>query len=154
MGYRSQVKCLIYGDKDVVTGMLALDKLAPDNKNIDKVWGSCMSIGTLEMKWPNTQDKESSTLWTKITFDAEDVKWYETYDDVILWMDFMAKAEELELGVEFIRIGEEPDDIEHTESPESNNYLRSWTDIEDDSPTCTEDKFEYEVQSKIKELIS
>ena len=98
--------------------------------------------------------QESSTLWTKITFDAEDVKWYETYDDVILWMDFMAKAEELELGVEFIRIGEEPDDIEHTESPESNNYLRSWTDIEDDSPTCTEDKFEYEVQSKIKELIS
>lgn len=51
-------------------------------------------------------------------FDADYVKWYDTYSDVQAWHKLMDHAQKMNLNVEFARVGEDPDDIETWESGE------------------------------------
>lgn len=52
-------------------------------------------------------EKESGNCWS-----FYDWKWYETYDDVKLWIKFMKICEDKELFYEFARTGEELEDNE------------------------------------------
>ena len=64
-----------------------------------------------------------------IKFDLQDVKWYESYPDVQGFEQALKKFEKLADGAdskwcfEFVRLGEEVEDIEERQSYGSNNLL-------------------------------
>lgn len=111
MGYRSEVRALIYGDP--------------------------AKIDALCMKWRHTETIDlwhvdafgaHITEWTDaegvrfIELHGENWKWYEGYADVGAWTRFQAMAEEMGLCSEFIRIGEDASDIEVSQNGEECEY--------------------------------
>lgn len=115
MGYRSHVVSAIYGPTEDINKLIVLGKLAPLNV-FDKF--SCY----IDLHAVN-QYKDSE--FRLIMFDAQDVKWYDTYSDVQAWHKLMDHAKEMNLNVEFARVGEDPDDIERIESGDNLEYLVS-----------------------------
>lgn len=102
MGYRSQVHSIIYGPTPEVMKLIVLEKLK--SFSVFEAFKEHITVNKLDAR---EYDK------TIITLDGEDWKWYESFDDIIAWNNFMADAEENpKLCVEFCRVGEEPDDIE------------------------------------------
>ena len=120
MGYRSHVVSAIYGPTEDINKLIVLGKLAPLNV-FDKF--SCyidlhaMTLGAVN------QNKDSE--FRVIMFEAPDVKWYDTYSDVQAWHKLMDHAKEMNLNVEFARVGEDPDDIERIESGDTLEYFLS-----------------------------
>jgi len=51
-------------------------------------------------------DEEDDNLWS---FDSR--KWYESYSNVKIWIDFFNRCDEEDLEYEFARLGEDYDDI-------------------------------------------
>ena len=115
MGYRSHVVSAIYGPTEDINKLIVLGKLAPLNV-FDNF--SCY----IDLYAVN-QYKDSE--FRLIMFDAGDVKWYDTYSDVQAWHKLMDHAKEMNLNVEFARVGEDPDDIERIESGDNLEYLVS-----------------------------
>lgn len=76
--------------------------------------------------------EEESNERKYIKFYLEDVKWYDSYSDVIQFNEFieafveLADDDESKLtwAYEFVRFGEELNDIEVTESDGANNVMR------------------------------
>ena len=76
--------------------------------------------------------EEESNERKYIKFYLEDVKWYDSYPDVIQFNEFieafveLADDDESKLtwAYEFVRFGEELNDIEVTESDGANNVMR------------------------------
>ena len=76
--------------------------------------------------------EEESNERKYIKFYLEDVKWYDSYTDVIQFNEFikafveLADDDESKLtwAYEFVRFGEELNDIEVTESDGANNVMR------------------------------
>ena len=76
--------------------------------------------------------EEESNERKYIKFYLEDVKWYDSYTDVIEFNEFikafveLADDDESKLtwAYEFVRFGEELNDIEVTESDGANNVMR------------------------------
>jgi hypothetical protein len=64
-----------------------------------------------------------------VDFAMDGVKWYESYPEVKAFERMLREVEELGFSYEFIRIGEESDDIEHKASESSNGYLNTRTEI-------------------------
>jgi len=103
MGYRSDVHALFYTTlkEDLPVLKLYMEENFPKYE-------------TLELKYV-----EGKRLWG-YELVCEDVKWYESYEDVKAFDAFKTKyqalIEEQETGkqwcFEFVRIGEEPDDVE------------------------------------------
>jgi hypothetical protein len=44
--------------------------------------------------------------------DFDEVKWYDSFPEVIAWKAFLAKAEESGMYYEFVRLGEDDSDVE------------------------------------------
>jgi hypothetical protein len=111
MGYRSDVQALIYpanGD----TNLLEYDKLKTlmntTFKDVLDTWGDYFA-------WDDTH--------RVLKFTANDIKWYAGYPDVDRFTEFLAQVHELEYEYEFIRIGEDTDDIEDDSTGDSNGFL-------------------------------
>ena len=76
--------------------------------------------------------EEESNERKYIKFYLEDVKWYDSYSDVIQFNEFIEAFVELAddaeskltWAYEFVRFGEELNDIEVTESDGANNVMR------------------------------
>jgi hypothetical protein len=64
-----------------------------------------------------------------VDFKCEDVKWYESYPDVAVFTQMLPLIEELEYCYEFVRVGEESDDIEHESSADNYGHLSTYTNI-------------------------
>jgi hypothetical protein len=98
MGYRSQVASIIYEKKEV------MDKFKQENADLIKILDDEFNDGSL--KYLGSADYDF------IYLNGNDWKWYPSYKEVKAWHDLMDLAEKKELAVEFVRIGEEYDDVE------------------------------------------
>jgi len=98
MGYRSDVTYAIeFKDLDTKRKFVALNKLHP-----------CF-IKALE----ECEEVDTDNLF--IIYEANHVKWYESFDDVKWHMDMLTSIEEETMegiAAKFVRIGEEYDDVE------------------------------------------
>jgi bacterioferritin (cytochrome b1) len=114
MGYRSEVTAIFYCHNK--------DDYAPMKLFIDENIGDTFKEYLTE---------EESNERKYIKFYLEDVKWYDSYTDVIQFNEFikafveLADDDESKLtwAYEFVRFGEELNDIEVTESDGSNNVM-------------------------------
>jgi len=112
MGYRSDVQALIYpqsGDQN----LLEYDKLKTlmntTFKDVFEAWGDDYF----------TWDDKHRVL----KFAANSVKWYESYPDVDLFGKFLKEVHDLEYEFEFIRIGENDDDVESNMTGDAENFM-------------------------------
>jgi len=112
MGYRSDVKALIYP----VSGehnLLNYDKLKTlmntTFKDVFDAWNDEY------FKW----NDENRVL----EFSADSIKWYDGYPDVARFTRFLSEVQELEYEYEFIRLGEDMDDVEDDSTGDSEGYL-------------------------------
>ena len=114
MGYRSEVTAIFYCHKP--------EDYAPMKLFIEENIG-----GTF--KEDLTEEESNDRKYIK--FYLEDVKWYDSYPDVIQFNEFieafveLADDDESKLtwAYEFVRFGEELNDIEVTESDGANNVM-------------------------------
>jgi hypothetical protein len=112
MGYRSDVVAVFYTNEP---DDLAAIKLFVD-ENIPEIFRN---------------EDDMSVFSHGIKFDFSDVKWYPSYPDVKAFEDAFNKFVELSNSegsnwmCEFVRIGEELEDIECTESNETDSFVAS-----------------------------
>jgi len=117
MGYRSQVVALIYperGSDDMVAKYEQLKVLmATTFKEVtDEYVGSCM-------EW-----MEADRV---LKFTMDDVKWYDGYPDVQMFEKMMSAFDGADDGIagyctEFVRIGEDTEDVEERHTGDNNEY--------------------------------
>ena len=108
MGYRSQVKSVIYQTKD------KFDKFYKDNTeeiNYFMHEFGCMSVAKKDN-------------YEVLFLDFDEIKWYDSFPEVIAWKAFLAKAEEEGMLYEFVRLGEDDSDVEiDYGTNDSGNYI-------------------------------
>jgi len=119
MGYRSNIRCLIYP-----SGI--------ENAERDEKYEALKTI-------MNTTFKEVFDMWSEhftvddtnmvIDFTIDDVKWYEGYPDVAAFDALLPALDDLGYSYEFIRVGEDQNDIEYRQSDDNHNYLGTTTSI-------------------------
>ena len=104
MGYRSNVGAAIYPRDTSNTAAQRKDKyealrmlMATRFKSVVDAFGGCE-------EWVDNA--------LTLQFYIEDVKWYEGYEDVGTFMQFLKDVVDLGYEYEFVRIGEEDDDVE------------------------------------------
>ena len=114
MGYRSQVVVAIYGaDRDADQYRALKTLMNTTFKETYTEFEGCA-------KW---HDKKHVLM-----FKMEDVKWYDGYNDVTLFTTMLTEIEGLEgYNYEFIRIGEDDEDIERRNGGEHCMYLLNVT---------------------------
>ena len=112
MGYRSDVKALIYpqgGDQN----LLEYDKLKllfnTTFKDVFEAWGKDY------FEW---DDKHRVLI-----FNADSVKWYDSYPEVQKFVQFLTDVAGLDYQYEFLRLGEEDDDIEDDRTGDAEGYM-------------------------------
>ena len=104
MGYRSDVVAAFYATPDKAAAM----KLFVDENFPEELAGSLRPI--------------DNKLYQGYLFEDENVKWYDSSPEVIAFNRFvsnyleLAEQEEIKWAYEFVRIGEDSDDIEETRS--------------------------------------
>ena len=121
MGYRSDVTAIFYCHKP--------EDYAPMKLFVEENIG-----GTF--KEDLTEEESNDRKYIK--FYLEDVKWYDSYKDVTEFNEFIEAFKELADGdgskltwaYEFVRFGEELNDIEVTESDGANNVLHVYRGVD------------------------
>ena len=114
MGYRSNVMALVYPGT-------ALD--AP--KRIEQ-YGMLKTLMNTTYKdvWEYLGDYFG---WVDpkqvLVFQCDDIKWYESFPDIRAFESFIREVEELGYDTEFIRVGENYDDIEMRYSDNATYHL-------------------------------
>jgi hypothetical protein len=107
MGYRSEVKSLIYGTKEQMA------KFNKDNKELLDALAE--DFGFNVKQW-------ALGKYSMIYLSLDYFKWYDSYSEVIRWNNLLTLANEAELMTEFVRIGEEAGDIEQEYSQTDCEY--------------------------------
>jgi len=105
MGYRSDVAIAIYGPEDAMVAMIAGQRLAGE------------SVLDIEKEYiEQTRYTSGGEPYLMLSTYQEGVKWYDSYPEVQAWSDFLDTIadnyEETGIACEFVRIGEDPSDIE------------------------------------------
>ncbi len=110
MGYRSDITVVIYGSECNAEKYEALRVLMPTTfAEVYGVWERCAEWNT-----------RHNTLIFRIT----DVKWYETYPEVIAFTKMLGTlADELDYNWEMVRLGENYEDIEQTFGGSDGDYI-------------------------------
>jgi hypothetical protein len=102
MGYRSQVAAAIYPDTNADT-------------DTSEKYGALKLLMSTQYEYVYKEFAGSFT-WNddrrRLEFEG-DFKWYESYEDVQAFHQFLSDARELGYCTEFARVGEDDDDI-HT----------------------------------------
>lgn len=108
MGYRSEVKSVIYQTKD------KFDKFYADHaEEIDYFMQEfgCMSV-------------ETKGDYKILLLDFDEVKWYDSFPEVQAWRKFLDDAEAAGMFYEFVRLGEDDSDVEvDYGTNDSGNYI-------------------------------
>lgn len=117
MGYRSDVRSIIYGPPDLMLRFVTAMKLDEKYKAVFEHFGDNITIRTWVGETPITVLDLTGDGW----------KWYTDYPDVNLWHELLAMVETDDtwegLHYEFCRIGEEDGDIERDGSTENDNLI-------------------------------
>jgi hypothetical protein len=125
MGYRSQVRCLIYGEPDKLNALIVKHQLE-GGKIFDSWFADSLKRYTAvrhrynaekSAAMPKDDGGAQRAVWDDVEVEVldlqgDDWKWYPNYDDVIAWEEFMRSADEFDCSFEFVRIGEDTTDIE------------------------------------------
>lgn len=103
MGYRSNVAYAIrFKDKEHLQGFLAAVRMTElDDQEAKKAFDDLLEY--------SEYNKESGN-W--LTFETEDIKWYDTFLYVQAHHRFLELSEDFDGSWEFIRLGENDDDVE------------------------------------------
>jgi hypothetical protein len=96
MGYRSDVKSLIYGTN------AQLGAFIDANHDLYKKVREDFNGSIKDIVKKGLQDKDLSIIYLK----DEYTKWYDEYEEVQRWHELLDLAEQDGLSTEFIRIGE------------------------------------------------
>lgn len=119
MGYRSNLMVLIYPDVEKMQDFQSCyDQLKVLMATTFKAVSE--EFGDPYMTW---MDKDRV-----LKFDIPDVKWYPSYPDVQMFEAMLETFRSEEIAgycTEFVRTGEEADDIEERRSGENNQYYLS-----------------------------
>jgi len=112
MGYRFEVRALIYGDPDKMLAFKAAQQLKGS-----PVWevfaGSLTEVSATVDVW--REDAVGAYVTTPITVLSlwgESWKWYADYPEVLAWEDLLIAAQDFGLDTEFVRVGEDATDIQ------------------------------------------
>jgi hypothetical protein len=131
MGYRSDVAIAIYGPEKVMVPFLAAQRMTTASPLV-------LEKDYIEQR-EYTKDGEP---WILLTTYQESVKWYPSYPCVAAWSALLGEisdnCEQTGLTYEFIRIGEENDDIESDYSGDCEWYLNIHRSIVFDTPPMKE----------------
>lgn len=142
MGYRSEVRCLIYGSKDNLDAYLA-EKMYIDNEvsiifrpGDNGGFKNSLTRYTIPDKISEQDGSETTETLHVLDLYGDSWKWYEGYEDVTAWEAFMRGAPEAGLEYEFIRIGEDVADIEQEASDNAAYYLslHTYSSMEEEMP--------------------
>lgn len=126
MGYRSQVYL-----KTTTEGYLIIKRRNDSIENTDH-----------RMLRYAERIKKTPSGFYKITF--EDIKWYESFEEVKQFMNSLEILGEQDIPYSFIRIGEDSTDIEHKvnytdDMPYEIETFEPIVDVNDDDWSCYED---------------
>lgn len=111
MGYRSSVVCLMYGNNDIGDNTIVKEFV---RSRVEAYTSKRVEVGNY------IRDAFNYDGWG-VKFECQDWKWYESYPDIIFLEQLFDEFEELVIGddrsetsyaLEFVRIGEEMEDIE------------------------------------------
>lgn len=116
MGYRSEVKSLVYGDTEPMAKFIA------ENTEL---------LEALEADFDDDIQTIEKPMQTFIFLTLDSAKWvdtslshaYESYSDVSRYMALLNRADEAGLMYEFVRVGEESSDIEYQHSQTECEYI-------------------------------
>jgi len=111
MGYRSEVAISIYGDVENMVNFEAAYNAAYEELD-SEAKASIDDFMTYD-------DNGFNANCTAFKFHLDSVKWYELYNDVAFLVGLLSIAEDCEVNSEFVRIGEDYDDIETEYSGEN-----------------------------------
>jgi hypothetical protein len=127
MGYRSDVVALVYAVHEPFVGqnrVLTIDKekrypllktlMNTTFKEIADMWGS-------HFKWHDIDGV--------LVFKVDDIKWYESDQDIKAFEKFLQESESCGFEYEFVRVGENHDDVERHESSRALGFLQVETKI-------------------------
>ena len=133
MGYRSDVAIAIYGPEEAIVPLIAAERLKPGNVfSTDAEFIKHFKLDPI----PPSSDQR-----TFIGFAAQfdSVKWYHTYPEVHAWHRLLDEAAEVDdVCTEFVRVGEETQDVETAHHGYECRYLlTTYTRIESDIPETT-----------------
>lgn len=112
MGYRSDVKALIYplgGEHNLLNYDKLKTLMNTTFKDVLDYWSDDY------FKWNDTH--------RVLVFDANSIKWYDSYPEVDRFTIFLHEVHELEYEFEFIRIGEDDNDIETDNSGDAQGFM-------------------------------
>ena len=128
MGYRSAVESIIYGDPERIDLFVVKHKIIGAEVCAFEEFKESLSVQEYDQRiWGRTEngvdDKPTVVKQKVIHLMGDGWKWYETYDDVKAWMALLEDAEEFGLQYEFVRVGEETDDIERMSSGDDEGHL-------------------------------
>lgn len=128
MGYRSQVRSLIYGDPDLICALVARCALTSTSTGANPLKEFSANLrryrtnvraydreATLAQE-PDAEGGRKSLFVDKpieiLDLYGDDWKWYSIYPDVQAWEQLLIDAYNSGLNTEFVRIGDESNDIE------------------------------------------
>lgn len=114
MGYRSDVACVVYPD---VFNNPATNE---EKYNLLKTLMGTRYANVMEELGNNSSWDDDRKM---LQFVFNNTKWYESFDDVRLFMDFKDDIPQLGYCVEFVRIGENDDDNETQYRGENVEYV-------------------------------
>jgi hypothetical protein len=124
MGYRSDVTALIYPDGGEHSAL---------NYNKLKLLMNT-TFKELFDEWGGVREGSDGWEWNDdmlvLQFTATSVKWYDSFPEIQHFVKFLEEVRELEYQYEFIRLGEDTDDIEDDCTGDANNYLSVSRSIE------------------------
>lgn len=121
MGYRSQVRALIYGEPDKLGAFITAHSLLLGSPVFQHF---AESLTRYESEaWYDINEKSQKKTVHVLDLYGDDWKWYEDYSDVQAWEKFMQDAPNWHLDYEFVRIGEDRDDVIEERTNDSHNFL-------------------------------
>ena len=114
MAYRNNVASVIYGRPEKIDAFITLNQLVLSNP----------SFATLHnhIRRYETEDELGGPVHI-LHLDVNNTTWDVFYNDTQSWMEAMRKAPEMGLEYEFIRVGEDPTDIQIDRSNDLLNYI-------------------------------
>lgn len=131
MGYRSDVRSIIYGTPDRVLAFWTKHKLSGNlmlKDHPDEISRYHVQTGT-----------HAENIVGIIDLEVQSWKWYEGYEHVDAWTQMYLDAQPFGLEYEFIRVGEEEGDIERHSSEDAQGYLYTRTEIIADLPAISKE---------------
>ena len=118
MGYRSDVKALIY-PQGGEHNLLNYDKL---KLLMNSTFKDFFDYWSEYFEWNDTH--------RALVFSIDSVKWYDGYPEVKRFGEFLTEVNKLDYEYEIMRVGEEDTDIEYDSTGDAQGYLSVRREIE------------------------